>query len=233
MTRDEFTAVLNRSGYAYELTALGVNVTHRGFVYLGSLTTLSEHTTFSNGNYVYLGSLTTLPEHTTFSNGDYVFLRSLTDEHQTYRGQRIRLKQIDNFTMLIRSERQLGEVTLYSAAYFGGGDLDKLKPCYVAMQGEYAAHGATVEQAMRDLRFKIAERDFDPEELVAEIKARGTVHIDDFRLITGACEEGTRHGMGQAGLDPAADELPLATVLSAAFGSYGDKFKALFEGVAA
>ena len=86
---------------------------------------------------------------------------------------------------------------------------------------------------MRDLRFKIAERDFDEDELVQEIVQRGTVHINDFRLITGACEEGTRHGMKEAGLDPAADELPLKIVLGAAFGSYGERFKSLFVGIPA
>ena len=189
--------------------------------------------TVKDEGYVYLHSLTTLPENTAFNNQGHVDLHSLTNEYQTYRGQRIRLKTIDGYTMLICSERDVSGVTIYSAAYFGGGDLDKLKACYVAEQGEYAAHGETIEQAMRDLRFKIAERDFDPDELVTEIKARGTVHINDFRLITGACEEGTRHGMEQAGLDPNADELPLGTVLSAAFGPYGAKFKALFDQVEA
>ena len=130
--------------------------------------------------------------------------------------------------MLILSERQVGEYTIFRAAWFGGGDMDKLKRCYVAQLGDCYAHGSTVEQAMRDARFKSMEHDFDEDELVAEIKARGTVRIDDFRLITGACEEGTRHGMAQAGLDRDADELPLATVLGAAFGEYGDRFKALF-----
>ena len=164
----------------------------------------------------------------TFSNGGYVYLNSLTDEYQTYRGQRIRLKYIDGYTMLIRSERTLDDATIYSAAYFGGGELADLKSCYVAHQGEYFAHGETIEQAMRDVRFKAMEHDFDEEELVAEIKARGTVYINDFRLITGACEEGTRQGMEQAGLDRNANELPLETVLGAAFGHYGERFKALF-----
>ncbi|QSR18447.1 hypothetical protein [Novosphingobium sp. KA1] len=221
--------------YLGSLTTLpeGTTFSNGGNVDLSSLTTLPEGTTFSNGGNVDLGSLTTLPEGTTFSNGGNVDLGSLTDEYQTYRGQRIRLKRVDGFTMLVRSERMVGEVALYSAAYFGGGELADLKACYVAHQGEHFAHGSTVEQAMRDLRFKVMEHDFDEGELVDEIKARGTVMIEEFRLITGACEEGTRHGMAEAGLDPEANELPLATVLSAAFGHYGERFKALFQKEAA
>ena len=227
MTHDEFAAILDARGYKYDRTDAGIEVKGGG-VYLSSLTTLPEGTTFSNGGGVYLGNLTTLPEGVTFSNDGGVYLGNLTNERQTYRGQTIRLKYIDGYTMMILSDRVMGDNTIYHAAYFGGGDLDKLKRCYVASNGEYHAHGRTVELALRDLRFKLAELDFDEDEIVAEIKARGTVLIEDFRLITGACEEGTRRGMQDAGLDPKANELPLDVVLGAAFGSYGEKFKSLF-----
>lgn len=208
MTHEEFCAALDARGYAYERTASGVDV--QGYC------------------SVDLPSLTALPEGTTFSNGGYVDLPSLTEEYQQYRGERIRLKTIDDYTMIIRSTKKKGDYTLYRAAYFGGGELADLKKCWIAQQGEYFAHGETVEQAMRDVRCKVAQRDFDEEELVAEIKARGTVQFNDFRMITGACESGLQHGMEQAGLDPNADELPLETVLSAAFGPYGEQFKRLF-----
>ncbi|RXR28920.1 hypothetical protein [Sphingobium fluviale] len=253
MTLDEFSAILDRGGYVYDrtettidvksfhnvnlssLTTLpeGVTFSNGGHVYLSSLTTLPEGVTFSNGGHVYLSSLTTLPEGVTFSNGGHVDLRGLTEEYHVYRGERIRLKHVDGSTMLIRSERVLGDATIYAASYFGGGEIADLKACYVAAQGEYFAHGDTVEQAMRDVRFKMMEHDFDEEELVKEIKERGTVHINDFRLITGACESGTRQGMAEAGLPSDADALPLETVLNAVFGSYGERFKSLFERAAA
>ena len=209
MNINEFTAYLDQRRIVYARTEDGITITGKGSVYLGSLTTLPEGVKFENAGFVHLGNL--------------------TEEYHQHRGQTIRLKHIDGSTMLILSERQTGEYTIYHAAYFGGGDLDKLKRCYVARQGEQYAHGSTVEKAMRDVRFKAMEHDFDEDELVAEIKARGTVLIEDFRLITGACEEGTRHGMQQAGLDPDVDELPLAAVLGAAFGPYGERFKSLFS----
>lgn len=208
MTVDEFCTILNERNYAYERTASGVEVQGYGSVDL----------------YI----LTTLPENTTFGNGGSVDLRSLTDEYQKYRGERIRLKTIDGYTMVIRSTKKKGDYTIIRAAYFGGGELADLKKCWIAQHGEYFAHGKTIEQAMRDVRFKAMEHDFDQDELIAEIKARGTVQFNDFRLITGACESGLKHGMEQAGLDPSADELPLEAVLGAAFGSYGERFKSLF-----
>jgi hypothetical protein len=228
----DFIAALDARGIEYIASDDGIEVKGGGYVYLPSLTTLPEATTFSNGGYVDLPSLTTLPEATTFSNGGYVDLPSLTTEYVEYQGEVIRLKRIDGSTMLILSDRQTGEYTIYHAAYFGGGDMAKLKRCWIAQLGEHFAHGSTVEKAMRDVRFKSMEREFDQDDLVAEIRRRGTVMIEDFRLVTGACEEGTRQGMKQAGLDPDADELPLNIVLGAAFGSYGERFKSLFQSAA-
>jgi hypothetical protein len=247
-TIEQFTEALYRAGIPYErdgdaihvrghhvylssLTTLpeGVTFGNGGNVDLRSLTTLPEGVTFGNGGNVDLSSLTTLPEGVTFGNGGYVYLSSLATEQQLYQGKSIRLRHVDGYTMLILSERAQHGTTISHAAYFGGGDLDKLRRCYVASNGEYNAHGRTVEQALRDLRFKTMEHDFDEGELVADIKERGTVHINDFRLITGACEAGTREGMAQAGLDSEADELPLAAVLAAVHGSYGERFKALFK----
>lgn len=209
---EQFTEALFRAGIRYEREGDRIEV---------------------KGHHVDLSGLTSLPEGTTFSNGGYVDLSGLTSESQTYQGKAIRLRHVDGYTMLILSERSQGDTAICHAAYFGGGDLDKLRRCYIASQGGYHAHGRTIDHALRDLRFKTMEHDFDQDELVAEIKERGTVLITDFRLITGACEEGTREGMAQAGLDRDADELPLPAVLAAVHGSYGERFKALFVEVAA
>ena len=204
---DAFTEALYRAGAPYDRE--------------GDIVTV-------RGHGVYLSGLTSLPEGVTFSNGGYVDLSGLTEELQTYQGKQIRLRNVDGYTMLILSERSSHGIVISHCAYFRGGDLDKLKRSYVASQGEYSAHGGTIEKALRDLRFKQMEHDFDQDELVAEIRERGTVYFNDFRLLTGACEEGTQEGMAAAGLDPNADELPLDVVLSAAHGSYGERFKALF-----
>ena len=231
-TLEEFTDALTAIGCAFTLANGRVEVTN-GNVYLASLTALPEGTTFGNSGNVDLRSLTALPEGTTFGNSGYVYLRSLTDEIQTYQGKKICLRQVDGDTMLIISSRKIGDVTVSRARYFGGGDIAKLKPCFIASQGDNNAHGDTVEQAMRDLRFKAMSEDFDCDELVETIKARGTVEFNDFRLITGACESGLRHGMEECGLDPGVAEYPLATVLAKAHGSFGASFAKHFAPVPA
>lgn len=210
---EKFIAVLTARRYAFVVENGRINVTHRG--------------------RVYLPSLTTLPDGVTFANGGYVCLPGLPNGECRYRGQKIRLEYIDGYTMVVRSVRVQGEYRIMSCRYFGGGEIDKLHACYVAQSGEYSAHGATVAEAIRDIRFKIAQENFDADELIETIRQRGTIEFNDFRLLTGACEEGLRHGLEQAGLSPETEVLPLADALRAAHGPYGNAFRALFEGEAA
>lgn len=139
------------------------------------------------------------------------------------------LAHIDSISTLLGRSRIVNGVRLHKAWWLRDIAPDKpLHPCFVAEQDGVFAHGDTAEQAMRDLRFKIARRDFDPTALVETIQERGTVTRDDFRLLTGACETGLRIGMADVGLDPDAEELPLPVVLAKAHGSFGDAFRAHF-----
>jgi hypothetical protein len=175
-----------------------------------------------------LYSLTKLPKSTTFSNGGDVYLPSLPPGCYTYRGATVRIEYIDGYTMLIGSTRTMGEYSVSKARYFGGGEIKNLKACYIARNGEHTAHGETAAEAIRDCRFKAMQAGFDSAELVETIKRRGTVEFNDFRLLTGACSEGLRHGMKECGLDPASESLPLDLVLAKAHGSFGASFKELF-----
>jgi len=114
----------------------------------------------------------------------------------------------------------VGDVELWAAQYFKG-HLDTDPRCYVAIQGKYSAHGDTAQDALRDLRFKIAQADFDCGELAETIVRRGTVKFNDYRLITGACLSGLRQGLSERGLDPDTEELPLDEVLRLCANGYG------------
>ena len=175
----------------------------------------------SNGGYVHLGSLTTLPENVTFSNGGSVYLRSLTTEIQVYQGKKIILRNIDGYTMLIGSIRKKGDITIARARYLRGSKAP-VKRCYIASQGEHNSHGDTAQEALLDLRFKVAQVDYDPAELVDEIKARGAIRWHEFRLLTGACAEGLREGLKGLGYAPDLEEMPLPVALEMVRGNYGD-----------
>lgn len=183
------------------------------------------------GGSLYLGGctgLTALPEGLTV--GGSLYLGRCTG--LTHWGQRsINWRFVDGYSMLIKSTKRAGDALLHRAEYlYDIAPGKKLRACYVAEQGEYTAHGDTIDEAMRDLRFKIAAENFNPDELAATIRERGTVKREDFRLITGACEAGLRIGMEQAGLEPDADELPLKVVMAKAHGWFGDRFREVIEG---
>jgi hypothetical protein len=223
MNTEQFKNTLDQNRCTYTENDGNITVNYQGDVYLDSLTTLPEGTKFENQGYVYLRSLTTLPEGTKFENKGDVNLSSLTAEKQAYQGQEITLRNIDGFTMLIEIEKIKNGITICKARYFGGGDLDKLKSCYLAKVGNHWAHGETAKEAIQDATDK-AVIDMDQSEVVAEIKASGKVTLAQYRAITGACREGCRQFLQSIG-KPDATDLPLAEAKELVKGHYGyDRF---------
>ncbi len=248
MNNKQLRALLKAIGYSFTMSAGRVIVTDKGDVYLPSWAVLPVGTQFNNHGYVdlpsctalhdgiqfnnqgdvYLDGCTALHDGIQFNNQGYVHLPSLDGKTINYRGKQIKLRHIDGDTMLIGAARKAGDHVIMKARYFGGGDIDKLKQCFIAQSGDYYAHGDTAGKALRDVRFKVAQVDFDATDLIAEIKRRRTVKFNDFRLLTGACESGLTHGMAQAGIDTSVDELPLDDVLRLVHGSFGYTFRRIF-----
>jgi hypothetical protein len=206
----------------------GVALSAGGALNLQSLTALPDGISLSAGRWIDLSSVTTLPEGVALSARRALYLWSLQSEHQVYQGRSIRLRMIDGYAMRLISSRPLPDgATLWRAQYFLG-HLDTDPRCYIAQRGDLYAHGDTAEQAVRDLRFKEASANLDTYEVVATIKARGTVTFNDYRLLTGACESGLREGLRSLGVDPDFPEMPLADALRLSRGQYGgDRFAEL------
>jgi hypothetical protein len=220
------------------------NVTfeNRGVVYLNALTDLHESVTFKNDGWVYLNGLTTSPENFTFENDDGVSLNALTALHETtkfengggvylsaltantinYKGQELNIEQVDGSTMIVHSEKKVGEATVASASYFGGGELKELRKCFIAKKDGYSAHGESIKEALSDLTFKIAQVDFDVDELVEIIKEKKSVTVSEYRLLTGACSIGVQEFLDERGLQE-KDTLPLSEVSKITKGHYGSE----------
>jgi len=77
MTQKEFIKKLDLEGYSYKIEGDKIIVTHRGDVYLESLTSLPPGVVFSNEGDVYLNSLTSIPPGVEFKNKGDVMLFSL------------------------------------------------------------------------------------------------------------------------------------------------------------
>lgn len=216
----------NRGGVDLDnIKALAENTrfNNGGNVYLESLTSLPENVQFNNKGAIFLRNLTLLPENVNFNNEGDVYLKSLNNERQIYRGKEITLRTVDSHTMLIKREKTCGDILITKACYFGGGDIAKLEQCYIASRNGFNAHGETIKEAIRDLRFKVAQSDYNSADIIAKIREVEEITFNEFRLITGACFSGLHHGLQELGLPKDTEKLPLKTAMEFVVGKYGHR----------
>ena len=77
-------------------------------------------------------------------------------------------------------------------------------------------------------KFKILSNDFDIDDIVNKIKDTQIVTINDYRLLTGACQQGIKMFMNDFNLTE--NSLPLNKTLTLTKNYFGyHKFKKLFE----
>ena len=138
---------------------------------------------------------------------------------------------VDGYTMIIVSTKLKDGFEISSAKYFGGGAVGELKKCFLAKKDNYTSHGKTIKQAVEDVNFKFMQATLNVDELVAEIKAKQTVSIAEYRLLTGACQSGTEHFLTTNKIAfTEIDSLPLDQVISMTKGAYGgDRIGELFS----
>ena len=165
----------------------------------------------------------TIPDSVT-SIGQYAFnhcekLRKITFKNQTYS-----VKCVDGYCMVVLREKQMQDITILKCVYFP----EMTGAVYVAEKDGYAAHGETIRDAIEDLKFKILQ-DTNVEEHIQRIKQQGYMNAEDYRLLTGACREGTKRFLQKHGLTW-EDTMPVAQVLEITKGQYGsEKFQTAVE----
>lgn len=158
------------------------------------------------------------------SIGQYAFnhcekLRKITFKNQTYS-----VKCVDGYCMVVLREKQMQDITILKCVYFP----EMTGAVYVAEKDGYAAHGETIRDAIEDLKFKILQ-DTNVEEHIQRIKQQGYMNAEDYRLLTGACREGTKRFLQKHGLTW-EDTMPVAQVLEITKGQYGsEKFQTAVE----
>ncbi len=193
-----------------------------------SLTSLPYNLKFENSGCVWLdhNNLTSLPENIGFENGGSVYLTKNNSNSFRYQGKVVEI--VDEFTMLILSSKVLSGLTIKKAHRFHGDNFKgEHEIAYIAQKDGLSAHGASVKEAVEDLEFKRLERDLPA--VVKDIKARGYVTVQDYRLLTGACREGIRVFLEEK--DVKVDKMSIAEALELTEGAYGhEKFKKALGG---
>ena len=124
------------------------------------------------------------------------------------------VEYIDCCCMEILSRKQTGNMEIIHAKYFNDNG-----ESYIVREGELSAHGDSIREAMSDLTFKKMQW-LDVSEHVARIKAQGYVTPEDYRLVTGACRQGTAQFLKEKGFTW-EDRLSIPETLEAVKGYWG------------
>ncbi|CDS93432.1 hypothetical protein BN1088_1431503 [Sphingobacterium sp. PM2-P1-29] len=133
--------------------------------------------------------------------------------------QGLEYKSVDNTLFVINKEGSSKGIKIYTGYVIQSIHKDKavIKDCYVAEKDNFYAHGETVKKAIGDLNFKIVSEKLKNE----PIEADTIITVNHYRLVTGACELGTKAWMEQNNIQVdsiRADELLLLLRKTHAYG---------------
>ena len=183
-----------------------------------SLTSLPNNLKFENGGSVKLNNnnLTALPTNIKFRNRGSIYLGGNTTNIFRYQDKVVEV--IDETTTLTLSSKIMKGLTIKKTCRFCGDNFKGMHEIiYRAQKDDLSAHGASVKEAVEDLEFKGLRRDLPA--IVEDIKARGYVTVQDYRLLTGACREGIRMFLEEKGVKE--DRMSIVVALELTKGSYG------------
>jgi len=155
----------------------------------------------------------------------YIYLRE-NAKLVTKKTKKLNYKSVDNTMFVIESEKSTKGIKILTGYVLKGfieGLLIK-EVCFVAEKDNFFAHGASVKKSIEDLQFKIVSEKLKTEPITEDTM----ISINYFRLITGACEFGTKEWLQQNNIKvdsmKASELLPILEKTNA----YGlDKFKKL------
>ena len=141
---------------------------------------------------------------------------------------------LDNSLMVIIKNKVIDNYNIISGYYVEDYFYDRVCKVYIAekeIDGKvYTAHGESVKKAIKDVNFKYMSQE-NVEDNVKRIKEKGMVTPEDYRLITGSCELGTRKFCEENKIDYDKDSMPIKDVLELTKNAYmGHKFAELMQG---
>ena len=117
---------------------------------------------------------------------------------------------VDGIISKVLSTHTLGEYIIHKTVRY-----------YIAVKGKYSAHGKTIKEAIDDCLFKELNESKDKSEIIAEIKAKGTMNWIDYRLLTGSCRKMTLEFLKEKGISEDA-EVNIDDVISMTDGRFGN-----------
>jgi hypothetical protein len=132
-------------------------------------------------------------------------------------GEFVHVDYSDDIFSRVKSVKKVGTATIKTVVIDG-----KIQKSYIYILNGKSAHGETIAKAKSDLRYKISDRDtskFSDWKLTDE-KPLDEI-IEAYRVITGACESGTRNFVESKGKLP--EKLIVSAVIDLTRGSFGNE----------
>ena len=128
----------------------------------------------------------------------------------------------DGIMQKLVSKKKINDIEVFEVENFGKEN------SFVIKKGDVFSHGKTIEDAKKDLKYKISSRDtsefkgwtLDSDQLTDDL-------IRAYRVITGACEFGTKHFCEQQG--QLKDKYSVNEIIKMTSGQFGnEQFKQFF-----
>ena len=127
--------------------------------------------------------------------GSYCFRYNAAITQVKIKGHKLTIKNVDGSAFVTEAEKTSKGIKIYTGYNLLSVTKKVIEkdPCFVAEKDGFYAHGETVKQAISDLQFKI----------VAEKIKKDPIHADTmitpmyYRIVTGACEFGTKAWLEQ------------------------------------
>jgi len=130
------------------------------------------------------------------------------------------IKIVDYSTMIINSTKQLDQYKIHKTYYIDGYFYrDNPQKVFIAEQDNLFAHGRSIKEAIADLEFKKLSK-LGANEHIKRIIKQGYMSAQDYRFITGACEEGTNRFLDDNDLTW-KDTKSIDEVIKLTKGNYG------------
>ena len=136
-------------------------------------------------------------------------------------------KSVDNTLFVINSEKSIQGIKIYKGYNLTGLENSNIKKeeCFVAEKDSFFAHGITVKKAIKDLQFKIVAKKLKKNPILPDTK----ITVEYYRIVTGACEHGTKSFQKQYNLKDEYSAKELLPILEK-HGAYGiQNFKKLIN----
>jgi hypothetical protein len=232
---DKYAGLTEVTGYLYiyasakfdapQLESVG------GYLYINASAKFDALKSGGGDLSIYASAKFDAPQLESVGGDLYIYAKGSLIAGKLYTGGYDKFRVIDNIGCVVLSTKKQGKVTVLMCRH------SKIKnqkvigeKFFVAQEGDHNAHGKTIAEATQELAFKSGNRDVSQwKNLPPTTKKTPQEWAVVYRMITGACQYGTKDFMERKGKLKKA--YTLDQIIAETRGAYGhEKFRQVVTG---